>query len=236
MGRGQAMLLVGGMMCDQRLWQHQLPVLREHCDTVMIADLTRSSSIERMALDAIDIAPAEFALAGLSMGGIVAFELWRRVPERITHLALLDTNPAAESEERRQRRTLEIQVAKSGQLSELMIRDFKPNYLSESSRRDTRLLAEVLDMAVSLGVDVFERQSIALRDRPDSRDTLATITCPTAVICGRQDTLCPPETHQFMAASIRDAELTIIDDCGHLSPLERPQEVTAALLGLMRRH
>jgi pimeloyl-ACP methyl ester carboxylesterase len=189
-----------------------------------------------MARDVLADSPDRFALAGLSLGGIVALEMWRNSPTRISHLALLDTNPAAEAGSRRASRAVEIEAAKCGQLTQLMIREFKPKYLAESAKQNVTLLEDILQMATSLGVDVFERQSIALRDRPDSRGMLKTIDCPSAVICGAEDSLCSPELHRELASAIAGSELTIIDDCGHLSSLEQPEAVTRALLRLLRRH
>ena len=231
-----ATILVPGMMCDARLWRHQRAALQEYCGSVQVADVSRSASIEGMADDVLAAAPRLFALAGLSLGGIVALEMWRRAPKRISHLALIDTNPAPELNLRRDQRAGEIATAKRGHLAQLIVNEFKPRYLAARGRQNAELLATILDMALSLGIDVFERQSIALRDRPDSRSTLASIDCPAAVICGVQDSLCSPELHRAMAAEIAACEFTCIDDCGHLSALEQPEAVSEALLRLLRRH
>lgn len=216
-------------MCDERVWAGQCSDLRDRTTEIMIGDLTRSSSIEGMARDILADAPERFALAGLSMGGIVAFEMWRQAPTRITHLALFDTNAAREKPERRSRRPGEIKKAFDGELREMMIEEFKPNYLGARSRADAVLLKTILDMALDLGAAVFERQSLALRDRPDSRPTLGTITCPSIVVCGREDVLCPPHYHEIIADGIPQATLTILDDCGHMTPLERPHATSQLL-------
>lgn len=228
-----ALLLLGGMMCDRRLWDHQLEALAACFDPIEVADITRSSSIRAIADDVLRQAPPRFVLAGLSMGGIVAFELWRRAPQRITHLALFDTNAAAEQPERRSLRAFEIERAHNGELAEIMVREFKPRYLAESSRQDQGLLDSILEMALRLGPEVFERQSLALRDRPDSIATLATISCPTVVACGSEDRLCPVSFHRDMARRIPGASLRVIEGCGHLPPVERPEEVSDILRGLV---
>lgn len=235
MAAADALVLLGGMMCDERLWAPQLEGLANGSRAIEVADLARSPTVEGMAADVLAEAPERFALAGMSMGGIVAFEMWRQAPERISHLALLDTNSAAELPERQERRRAEIEAAHAGGLREMMIEEFKPIYLGARSKRDAGLLDLILDMALALGPEVFERQSRALRDRPDSRPTLATITCPSIVICGREDTLCPVSYHEIIAAAIPGAELVVLDDCGHMSPLERPGAVTRLLEELMRR-
>lgn len=216
-------------MCDERVWARQCSDLRDRTSEIMIGDLTRSSSIEGMARDILADAPDRFALVGLSMGGIVAFEMWRQASARISHLALFDTNAAREAPERSSRRQAEIKNAFGGGLREMMIEEFMPNYFGAKSRTNAALLKTILDMALDLGPAVFERQSLALRDRPDSRPTLGTITCPVIVVCGREDALCPPQYHEVIADGIPQAKLTILEDCGHMTPLERPHAVSQLL-------
>lgn len=223
---GKELLLLPGMMCDQRLWRPQLEALDARC---RVGDLTRGESIEAIAADLLADLPTRFALAGLSMGGIVAFEMWRRAPERIERLALLDTNFRADPPERRRLRNEQIVRVAAGQLESVLRDELKPNYLAASHRADTRLLDEVLAMGMELGPTVFERQSKALRDRPDSSATLATIDCPALVLCGSEDSLCPVALHEEMAAAIPGAELCVIEDCGHLATLEQPGAVNGAL-------
>ena len=174
-------------------------------------------------------APDRFAIAGLSMGGILAFEIWRQAPERVTHIALLDTNPHAEMPERRALRPTEIEVALGGGLRKLAIESLKPLYLAAAHRDDEELLGTILDMALDLGPEVFRTQSLALRDREDSVATLETIVCPTVVLCGDEDSLCPVSYHELMAERIPNARLQIIANCGHLSSLEQPDTVTEEL-------
>jgi pimeloyl-ACP methyl ester carboxylesterase len=106
-------------------------------------------------------------------------------------------------------------------------------YLAVAHRNDEKLLGTILDMALDLGADVFRIQSLALRDRVNSVPTLATIDCPTLVMCGDEDTLCPPAYHKLMAGQIPGARLNIIENCGHLSSLEQPDVVTRELRNLL---
>ena len=185
--------------------------------------------MQALAAHALAEAPERFAMAGLSMGGILAFEIWRQAPERVTHMALLDTNPHAEALERRSSRLEQIHTAIAGGLRELAIESLKPLYLAEAHRDDQRLLDTILDMALDLGPEVFKRQSLALRDRADSVPTLATIDCPTLVLCGAEDRLCPVAHHEFMAERIPHARLVVVENCGHMSTLEQPEVVTKEL-------
>ncbi len=217
-------------MCDRRLWQPQVEALHVHA---FFADTTRHDNFEDMARHLLDSAPTSFALAGLSMGGILAFEIWRQAPERITHLALIDTNPYADTEQKRQTRLEQIQIAMQGGLREMAVESLKPMYLAEVNRDNDEILNTVLDMALDLGPEVFQQQSVALRERRDSVATLDTIDCPTAVVCGEEDRLCPVELHELMAARIPNANLTVARNCGHLATLEQPQVVNEALAALL---
>ncbi len=225
-------LLLPGMLCDRRLWQPQADALGT---IVQYADTTRDDTFEAMAARALEEAPPRFAVAGLSMGGILAFEIWRQAPERVTHMAVLDTNPHPDTPERRSLRLEQIAKAMSGGLRELAVDSLKPLYLAAANRDDEALLNLVLDMAMDIGPEVFERQSHALRNRPDSTPTLETIDCPALVLCGEEDSLCPPAYHTLMAERIGGARLRIVENCGHLSSLEQPEVVTRELQQLFAR-
>lgn len=225
-------LLLPGMMCDERLWSHQIAAIDV---PVHVADLSRSDNFADMAAGVLAAAPSSFAMAGLSMGGILAFEIWRQASERVTHLALLDTNPHPDAPSRRPVRFEQIAAAAAGRLEELAAESLKPLYLAEKNRNNQELLQTILDMALQHGPEVFERQSLALMNRQDSVPTLKTISCPTTVICGREDAICPVRFHELMAREIVGAELVIIDDCGHLSSMEAAEAVTEELSRLIAR-
>jgi pimeloyl-ACP methyl ester carboxylesterase len=225
--------MLPGMMLDARLYAHQLAHLGG-AHATMVGDLTRSSSIAELAADVLRDAPQRFALVGLSMGGIVAFEVWRQAPDRVTHIGLLDTTFYPDRPERRELRLEHIAKVEMGALREVTA-SLKPLYLSSKNRNDPRLLQAILDMGLTLGAEVFRRQSLALSDRYDSIDTLPTISCPTLILCGREDQLCPVEWHVAMADAIPHADLVVLADCGHLSAMEEPEAVTAALQWLLRR-
>lgn len=220
------------MMCDERLWSPQIEAFTH---ATFVADTTRADNFAEMARKVLADAPPRFAMAGLSMGGILAFEIWRQAPERVTHVALLDTNARPDPPDRQSARMQQIEEALSGRLKELAIETLKPIYLAESHRDDERLLQIILDMAMDLGPEVFERQSLALKNRVDSVPTLATIDRPTLVLCGREDSICPVRFHELMAERIPAARLAVIDDCGHIATLEQPDRVTAELLELFKR-
>lgn len=224
------LLYLPGMMCNARLWTHQLQAIdlpSWHVDT------SGTDNFAEMAATAIEAAPPRFALIGLSMGGILAFEIWRQAPERVTHMAIMDTNPHAENAERKSQRMQQIEIALSGGLRELAIDSMKPFYLAEAHRNREDLLELILDMALEMGPDVFRKQSLALRDRVDSVPTLADIDCPVSIICGDEDQLCPVDFHETMAEAIPNSRLRIIENCGHLPVLEQPDAVNEELKHLL---
>jgi pimeloyl-ACP methyl ester carboxylesterase len=181
-----------------------------------------------LARDVLHLAPPRFALAGLSMGGIVAMEVLSQAPDRVERLALLDTNPRAEAPEVRARRGPQIERALAGGLRAVIRDEIKPNYLADGPDRQS-ILDLCMDMALALGSRVFARQSRALRDRPDQTATLAAFHGPSLVLMGAKDRLCPRDRHDQMHALMPQSQLVIIEGAGHLPTLERPKETTAAL-------
>jgi len=159
-------------------------------------------------------------------------EMVRQAPERVVKLALMDTNPLAEDESVKLRRTPQMEKARSGRLAEVMRDEMKPNYLAEGPDRE-RILDLCMDMALGLGPDVFIRQSIALRDRPDQTATLRNYSGKALVLCGEHDALCPVSRHLLMHDLLKDSELEIVAGAAHLPTLERPEQTTAAMLRWM---
>lgn len=221
------LVLVPGLLCDAALWRHQAEHLSDLAD-VRIADVTGQDSMGAMAEAAIAAAPAgPFALAGLSMGGYVAFEIMRRAPGRVSRLALFDTSARDDSREQAVRRADLIELAQRGKFRGVT-RRLLGLYL-HPDRLDEPLGEEVMAMTERVGRAAFLRQQMAIQGRPDSRPDLAAIGCPTLVVCGRQDTLTPLEWSEEIAAGIPGATLVAVEDCGHLSTMERPEATTALL-------
>lgn len=221
------LIFLPGMMCDARLFGPQINALSGRMP-VMIFPLSHHDSVEAMAQDILGNAPPVFALAGLSMGGIVAMEVARRAPERVSHLALLDTNPLAEKPEVKARRAPQMTAVRNGQLRTVMRDEMKPGYLADGPNRGA-ILDLCMAMATDLGPDVFIRQSKALMNRPDQSETLTAYTGKALVLCGREDRLCPVERHRLMHDLLPRSSLKIIGEAGHLPTLEQPEKTTAAL-------
>jgi pimeloyl-ACP methyl ester carboxylesterase len=221
------LVLLPGLLNDARLWRDQVAGLADLAEPT-VADLTRHDSMAELAAAVLDAAPARFALAGLSMGGYVAFEILRRAPDRVARLALLDTRPDPDPPEGVERRKALIEEAEAGGF-EAIPDKLLPALVAEANRNDPEVVEPVRAMARRVGRDAFARQQTAIMNRPDSRPLLAEIAVPTLVLCGRDDQLSPVETHAEMARQIPNAEHVVVEGAGHLSPLERPAEVTRAL-------
>ena len=224
----QSTVLLPGLLCDHRLWAAQLPALEARGD-VLVPDLTHADTVGGLAEQVLAAAPARFALAALSMGGYVAFEILRRAPGRVTRLALVDTQARPDTEEGKARRRGLMELAAKGEFKGVTPR-LLPLFLGADALADPAVTGTVQAMAESTGKDAFLRQQTAILDRPDSRPDLRAIACPTLILAGREDQITPPELQLEMAAAIPDATLVLLPRCGHLSPLERPDAVTRQLL------
>ena len=220
------LVLIPGMMCDARMWGGIPAAL--HPRPVAHVIPTEADNMADLARILLQDAPPRFALAGLSMGGILAMEVLAQAPERVERLALLDTNPRAEVPEVRANREPQIARALNGGLARVMRDEMKPNYLAKGPGKKA-VLDLCLDMALALGPQVFARQSRALRDRADRQATLAAFTGPALVLMGAEDRLCPRDRHDLMHALMPQSRLVIVEGAGHLPTLERPIETTAAL-------
>lgn len=227
----QPLVLLPGMMCDERLFAPQIEALGGIFD-ISVPAMVGEDSMSGLASKILKKLPEKFALGGVSMGGILAMEILRQQIDRVTHLALMDTNPYAERNEVRVRRAPQINAVENGGLISVMRDEMKPNYFTH--RQDSAALQTLcMQMALDCGADTFVSQSKALRDRRDYSDVLKQVACPTLVLCGRHDVLCPVDRHEDMHAMIQHSRLLIIDDAGHLPTIEEPDQVTQALQDLL---
>jgi len=222
------LLLLPGTLCDERLWAYQIEHLSDIAEAIVMP-LGSHASLKILAENILAQAPAQFALAGLSFGGILAFEIYRQAPERVTHLALLDTNARADTETGVQAKHEQLALVDSIGLESLLREKLMPLYLAPENLQKQALVETIVDMALDNGRDIFRNQVEAVINRPDSLADLADICCPTLVLCGKQDQLCPPDRHQEIADKISGASLCILDNCGHMSTLEQPEAVTALM-------
>lgn len=220
------LVLLPGLLCTGRLWQAQTDALGDIAEP-QVADLTQDDDVGAMAERALAAAPAHFALAALSMGGYVAFEILRRAPERVTRLALIATSARPDSPERAQQRRRGIEAIGRGRFvgvtSQLLPSLVHPDHV------DGPIGEIVQSMAREVGAEGYLRQQAAILGRPDSLPVLATIGVPTLIVVGEDDRLTPPAEAEAMHAGIAGATLHRFETCGHLPPLEQPARTSALM-------
>lgn len=223
------LLLIPGLLCDDRLWQNQINHLKDIVDCT-VAVTTEQDSIATIAHSVLQAAPPRFALAGLSMGGYIAFEVMRQAPDRVTKLAIFDSSARPDTPEQQERRRLLIGLSRTGQFKGVTPR-LLPMLIHPDRMQDAALTGTITTMAEHIGRDAFCRQQTAILNRIDSRPSLATITCPTLIVGGQQDAITGPALLEEISSHIYGSRIEMIDHCGHLSPLEQPEIVNS----LMRR-
>jgi pimeloyl-ACP methyl ester carboxylesterase len=221
------LVLVPGLLCSARLYAPQIAALWPH-GPITVADHRRDSEMAAIAMRILADAPPRFALAGLSMGGYIAFAMLRQAPDRIAKLALLDTSARPDTAEQSAGREKFIAMAESGKLSDV-VDVLTPRFLHRNHQGDEALKRVVRDMAADTGPQAFVRQQRAIMSRPDSRPLLAGIRCPTLVVVGDGDDLTPPELAREICTGIAGARLVVVPECGHLSTIEKPDAVNGAL-------
>jgi pimeloyl-ACP methyl ester carboxylesterase len=228
MAQSLPLVLVPGLLCSARLYGPQIAALWPF-GQVAVADHRRDADMAAIAASILAQAPPRFALAGLSMGGYIAFAMYRLAPERIARLALLDTSARSDLPEQKVGREKFIAMAEAGKLSDV-VELLTPRFLHRSRHHDEALKRVLRDMAAETGPEAFVRQQKAIMSRPDARPLLTDIRCPTLMLVGDGDELTPPELAKEIAGGISGAKLVMVPECGHLSTLEKPDAVNAALI------
>jgi pimeloyl-ACP methyl ester carboxylesterase len=221
--------LLCGLLSDDVVWKVQASALASDHDVRIVSFMNGEDTMAAMAERVLASAPARFALAGHSMGGRVALEVLRRAPGRVERLALLDTGyEAAVPAETEKRGALVDQARREGIAS--IAAAWGLPMLAPARRDDPALVQQVFDMVARMSPETYAAQTRALLSRPDATEVLRSVACPTLILCGRQDGWSPPERHERMAELLpQPALLRFIDDCGHMSMMEQPDAVLAAM-------
>jgi len=227
------LLLVPGLLCSPRLFAPQIAGLAEVAEIVVPnwrkAPLAIFDSWARTARWVVDQAPAgKFALAGLSLGGMIAVEIMQIAAERVTRLALLDTAMRSQTPAEQAIRRGRIRLAEEGHF-ELVLGLQMARFIPAYRLPDKALVDEVMAMCTETGVEIYKRQEALAAVRVDRRPDLPKIACPTIVVCGRDDAATPLFMSEEIAAAIKGSELIVIEQCGHLITLEKPDETNAIL-------
>ena len=226
------LLLIPGLSSTRYLWQNQIDGLGDIAD-IWVAPLPAHDDLGAIAEEILADAPPVFALAGYSMGGYICFEMFRRAPERVLRLGLFATTPFPERPAMARRRHMMIKKSETGYLD--MWREVLPRFVAPSRSKDLVFLDHMARMAYEGGATSFRAHQLAASRRRSQEDLLPRITCPTLVMVGSDDVLTSVKEHRDFAARIPDAELAVIQDAGHLAPLEQPEATTAAMRSWLTR-
>jgi pimeloyl-ACP methyl ester carboxylesterase len=230
----QTIYLLCGLLCDSTVWETQTEALRAKGFDAKAMSFQGFDSIESMAMHLLEQAPQNFSLAGHSMGGRVALEAYRRAPERIERLALLDTGYDSAAAVETQKRGALVRKAQSEGIDAIAESWVRP-MIGTSNQQDKALFDSVLAMVGRMSGEIYAGQTQALLTRPDATSMLSEISCPTTIVCGLEDAWSPPGRHRRMAELIPDSELHLIEKCGHMSTMEKPHEVQSILEGWLNR-
>ncbi len=233
------LLLVPGVLCSPRLFAAQVAAFEGQADIVVPdwrrAPLSIWDNWQSAARWVVDQMPAEkFALAGLSLGGMLAVEIMQFAADRVTKLALLDTGMRSQNEAERAVRRARIRLATEGHF-ELVLGMQMTRFIPAYRLPDKALVDEVLTMCGEIGVEIYKRQEELAAIRVDRRPDLPRIRCPTVVVCGRDDAATPLFLSEEIAQAIPAASLAVIEQCGHLVTMEKPEETNLILKTWLER-
>jgi pimeloyl-ACP methyl ester carboxylesterase len=223
----EPLVMIPGLMADARLFLPQMVRLgADRACQVCIA--AKGDTVEQMSEAMIAGLPPKFALMGHGLGGDIALDIIRRAPDRVTRVILMATDPLSEPPAQAVERETRMVMARAGRLVEAVGMDIPAAAIAESPWRD-EIMALVQDMALGLGEGVYLRQSRALQRRPDQQKTMRKVRLPALVLAGRQDPLMPLRRQEFTATLMPYGQFQIVEDAGHLAPLEQPEAVSAAV-------
>jgi pimeloyl-ACP methyl ester carboxylesterase len=224
---GEAVVFIPGLMADARLFLPQIVQIGAS-RPVQILILHQGETVEQMSEAALASLPPRFALVGHGLGGDVALDLIRRIPDRVTKVVLMATDPLAEAPQAAAARESRIVAARSGRLVEAMLEEIPPQAIAPSDWH-ADIMALIQDMAVNLGEGVFVRQTRALQRRPDQQKTLRKVKLHALVLAGEHDPIVPMRRQEFTANLMPFGKMRVIDGAGHFASLERPEAVTDAI-------
>lgn len=220
-------LLIPGILCDARIFMPQIVHLGAS-HSLHIALPAQGETVEQMSERILATAPPRFILIGHGLGGDIALDILRRDMDRVTRVALISTDPLAETPTAAAAREARIVAAKSGRLKEAIVQEYPAEAFAQSPWH-ADIMALMQDMGLTLGEGVFMRQSRASQRRPDQQKTLRRAMLPALIIAGEKDTITPVRRQDFTSALLPYGKLVVIPEAGHMPTLEQPEAVTAAL-------
>ena len=216
------LVLIPGLLCDSAAWEYQTKHLADIAIPTVIS-FHGENTPEKMVQAILKQSPHQFALAGHSMGGWLALEVMRHAPARAIKLCLLNTTASPDSPDKLQRRKQMIQTVEHGKFHELAMQ------LSDGFILQQRIKKPLQEMFFRSGASRFINDQTAMIQRSESFSILPTIKIPTLIIHALQDQLFSLAEHEEMASLIPNAQLALIEDSGHMSPMEQPQAITTLM-------
>lgn len=224
----QPLVLIPGLLLTGDFWREQVARLSDVAQCIVPTSHFHQDSFTDMARLILAEAPDRFALCGLSMGGYIAQEIMRQAPQRVSRICLMDTSSRADTPEQTERRRGLIHLSQIGRFKGITPQ-LIPLLLHPDKQANTALTDRLVAMAEEIGREGFTQQQTAIINRIDGRADLKKYDLPALVLCGRQDALTPLELHDEMTSLIPNAKQVVIEDCGHLPPMEHPNQTANAL-------
>ncbi len=229
------LVLIPGLVSDGFVWKTVADAAVKHGVPVYDAYPADKTSIPEMAAAILDAVDGDLIAVGHSLGGRIAMEIAHQAPERVKGLVLANTghHPMKPGEEIKRQEMIDLGNQDMVKLAEVWL----PPMLDKARTGDKALIAELTAMVLRAGPQVHERQIRALMARPDASAYLGDITCPVLLVAAHQDLWSPIAQHEEIAAALGgESEIAVIDHAGHFAPVERAEEVSAAIMDWMKRH
>ncbi|KJZ20574.1 alpha/beta fold hydrolase [Loktanella sp. S4079] len=228
----ETLVMIPPMLCDAQIFEPQFRELgQDHA--IMFAPTSKGERMEEIASQILSWAPSKFAVAGMGMGGMVAMEIMRRAPERVTRIALISTSPQPDTPEMASAREPQIIAARAGRWADVLQHEIHSTWMSPQIDK-VALVRMLTRMGNALGPEAYVRQARAMQRRKDQQPVLRKITQPALVVCGRHDGMYPVKRHEFMAELIPYATLSVVEEAGYLPTVEAPEAVNAAMREWMK--
>ncbi len=219
-------VLIPGALATPKIWKQQELFLQQD-KKLRYVDVLDSDSIEEIANRFIPHAPKKFTLIGFSMGGYIALELYRHIPNSIEKLVLINSAAKLVSEKGRLERERSLDLMSKGKFDFLIKLIFKNSIFDKQKHKELLPLAQ--EMAMEVGVENYKNQLNAILNKPNHSTLLPLIECPTLLIASKEDNVMPPERSEHMAKNIKHSKLIYIEQCGHMAMLEQPEKMNRIL-------
>ncbi|MBA2649682.1 MAG: alpha/beta hydrolase [Legionella sp.] len=214
----EKILFIGGSLTTKNVWALQETVLESHwhCDHL---DINNSSSLTEMAERYVPSAPERFPIVAFSMGGYIALELFRLIPNRIEKLILINSSARELCEVGKADRKRSLSLIKKGKFNFLINRIFK-NSIHKYDQQES-VISLLKEMAYEVGDETYANQLLAMINKPDQSLILPKIQCPVLILASREDKVMPNERSEHLASMIKGSKLVYIEECGHMAMLEQ---------------